>query len=278
MSWTNNSALDFNLGFSSKLKELCTPLFSDYGVKGLCYLRFFFDGRILRLGTIREWTQLYFKDKLYNSKFGDYSQILKMEKNKEFLVFQTGEPLDKYSQILFDLGIWNSCGVYRKLFDSVEALYIAGDKSNFNVFDLFLNKMDFINYIFLLIKSESKEFYSDEKKLIKSTVTLEDIFHKNDFKNHDKTLKKFEEFSNAKMNTYPINTKSGDLFLSKREYQTLQILSEGKTAKQIGQALGISPRTIETYINTIKMKLGCYSKTDLIHTFQKTGIKTDYLI
>lgn len=278
MCCINNIALDFNLQFSSQLSEICLPILSDYGAKGLCYLRFFYDGRILRMGTIKEWTKLYFKDELYNSRMGDYSQILKINDEKDLIVFQTGEPDDKYSKILYDLGIWNSCGVYRKLFDSIEAFYIAGDRSNFKVLDLFLNKMDFVNYILILIKSESKKFYSDDNNFIKSTIKLEKIFSKNESSDMKGIIELNDDIPHGKINNYPINTKSGDIFLSKREYQTLQILSEGKTTKQIALTLGVSPRTVETYINTVKMKLGCHSKIDLVDIFQKTGIRSDYVI
>jgi DNA-binding CsgD family transcriptional regulator len=51
--------------------------------------------------------------------------------------------------------------------------------------------------------------------------------------------------------------------LSKREQECLKYLLQGKTAKEIGAALSISYRTVESYIESIKNKLGCWSKNEL---------------
>ena len=52
--------------------------------------------------------------------------------------------------------------------------------------------------------------------------------------------------------------------LSKRELECLFLLLRSKTAKQIGGILGLSIRTIESYIDSIKVKFGCFSKSELI--------------
>ena len=53
------------------------------------------------------------------------------------------------------------------------------------------------------------------------------------------------------------------LSLSLREQQCLKALHVGKSAKETGAALLLSPRTIESYLENIKSKLSCYSKQDL---------------
>ena len=53
------------------------------------------------------------------------------------------------------------------------------------------------------------------------------------------------------------------LSLSFREQQCLQALHGGKSAKETGAALFLSPRIIESYHENMKTKLGCYSKQDL---------------
>lgn len=49
-----------------------------------------------------------------------------------------------------------------------------------------------------------------------------------------------------------------------REYQCLKLLIRGYTAKRIGQHLGISPRTVEDYLNQLKSKFNVHSKSELI--------------
>lgn len=54
-----------------------------------------------------------------------------------------------------------------------------------------------------------------------------------------------------------------NISLSKREAEYLFHLIHGKTAKEIAQNLGVSPRTVESSINNIKLKIGATSKSEL---------------
>jgi len=52
--------------------------------------------------------------------------------------------------------------------------------------------------------------------------------------------------------------------LSEREEEVLRLVAEGKTAKEIAEALFISDRTVENYKNNILKKLGLHKTSDLI--------------
>lgn len=52
--------------------------------------------------------------------------------------------------------------------------------------------------------------------------------------------------------------------LSKREVECIYYLVRGMTARQIGKVLDLSHRTIEFYLERIKTKLGCKTKSELI--------------
>ncbi|HEV2614577.1 MAG TPA: helix-turn-helix transcriptional regulator [Gammaproteobacteria bacterium] len=64
----------------------------------------------------------------------------------------------------------------------------------------------------------------------------------------------------------PINIRH-DIYFSRREEEVLAQLVRGKTAKQIGEKLNLSPRTIESYIENMKIKTNCQSKFELIDKF-----------
>jgi DNA-binding CsgD family transcriptional regulator len=54
------------------------------------------------------------------------------------------------------------------------------------------------------------------------------------------------------------------ILFSKRESECLVALAKGKTYKQIAQQLNISPRTVESHINSIKRRSGCHFKSQII--------------
>lgn len=54
---------------------------------------------------------------------------------------------------------------------------------------------------------------------------------------------------------------------TQREREVLRYLTRGKSAKQIGDYLGISHRTVEHHIENMKLKSGCASKYELIDLY-----------
>lgn len=59
-------------------------------------------------------------------------------------------------------------------------------------------------------------------------------------------------------------TKLKKELLTEREADVLRLVAEGKTAKEIGEVLFLSPRTVENYKNTLLEKLGLHRSIDLI--------------
>lgn len=57
--------------------------------------------------------------------------------------------------------------------------------------------------------------------------------------------------------------------LSSRELQVAFLICRGRTYKEIGKMLNLSPKTVENYVENIKNKLGCSFKSDIIDFFEK---------
>jgi len=70
------------------------------------------------------------------------------------------------------------------------------------------------------------------------------------------------------------NTEIKDHF-TKREKDCLGYLVYGLTTKEIAFELGISPRTVEFYLNNIKDKMGCYCKSQLLKIILKKYAKIE---
>lgn len=51
---------------------------------------------------------------------------------------------------------------------------------------------------------------------------------------------------------------------TKRESECLFLLARGATIKKMAQILGLSPRTVEMYVNNLKYKLGVSYKSELV--------------
>jgi DNA-binding NarL/FixJ family response regulator len=60
--------------------------------------------------------------------------------------------------------------------------------------------------------------------------------------------------------------------LTSRENETLKLVAEGKCNKEIATALGLSPKTIDTYRQRIMSKLDLHSQSDLIRYAIRRGL------
>lgn len=68
---------------------------------------------------------------------------------------------------------------------------------------------------------------------------------------------------NEKRKKYLVEGKFGEISLSLREAQCINYILLGKTMKAVATMLQLSPRTVEGYIENIKLKIGCHSKSEL---------------
>lgn len=57
---------------------------------------------------------------------------------------------------------------------------------------------------------------------------------------------------------------TGDDRLSAQERRVLALVSEGKTNKEIGAAMGLSPKTVKNYLSRIFQKLGIHHRTEAV--------------
>jgi DNA-binding CsgD family transcriptional regulator len=63
---------------------------------------------------------------------------------------------------------------------------------------------------------------------------------------------------------YTLGEKYQNIYLTKREAECVVYLLKGHTIKEVGEKLNLSARTIEFYINNIKAKLKCRTRTELL--------------
>jgi DNA-binding NarL/FixJ family response regulator len=67
-------------------------------------------------------------------------------------------------------------------------------------------------------------------------------------------------------------TGSSEQFLTPRQREILQLLAEGRSAKEIAASLAISPRTVEFHKYQLMETHGLHSTAELVHFAIKHGI------
>jgi DNA-binding CsgD family transcriptional regulator len=103
-----------------------------------------------------------------------------------------------------------------------------------------------------------------ENKLMGLLISCQEITHF--FINSIKLVKSTPSNIRSEFSSYEIVTEINTPahILSKRETECLYWLLRGKSVKETAKLMGISPRTVETHMETIKRKLNCATKSELI--------------
>ena len=73
---------------------------------------------------------------------------------------------------------------------------------------------------------------------------------------------------------YPISWQHHGIYLTYREAQCMLLFIRGKTVAKVAQQLALSPRTVEYYLNNIKDKVNCRTKSELIERIAQTAFFT----
>lgn len=139
---------------------------------------------------------------------------------------------------------------------SYSEIFVFGtEPDNIQIINFYLNNLN-------VIKNFVASYKKNAKNIIK--IAMEDgvIFPpaKKIIKNSQWT----ENFLNDPQKNIQLNDKT---WLTAREVECLTLISKGKTAKEIGRIINISPRTVEYHLNTSKDKLDCNFKSELIEKF-----------
>jgi len=124
-----------------------------------------------------------------------------------------------------------------------------------------------------LILSEKNPLRNDNEEVIASFSTCIDVTSFSAFKNYF-FLNKFDtQISGEKIKaaSYILNELHCPLALTDKQQNCLFYLIRGKSIKEIAKILQISHRTVESHLDSIKIKLNCQYKSEIIEHAIESG-------
>lgn len=86
-----------------------------------------------------------------------------------------------------------------------------------------------------------------------------------------------KNFSRAKTRrkSYALGPPFSDCYLTQREAESMALFMCGHTIAKAAKILGLSPRSVEYYLEKIKTKTRCHSKAGLIEHMLSNQFATD---
>jgi len=245
-----------------QIKKITKPLHEYFGVKYFTYHKVDKEGNYTVLLDRPDWAEHYVGEKFYlNDPF-----------LRNFSVYESGLHLfDNHRDEQFLEKLWNSAKnvldcdysitLVEKNENGAEFFGFTGPKQGSMLPLLSIHHPHVFSFFAKHFKQETASLLQkiDEKNFLPA-LKGDDFFNPDPITPFSKktVLKQF--LTDLNLQHLPEMAES----LSTREKECLNILLDGKTAKQIGYLLGLSPRTIESYLDNIKSKLQCWTKAELV--------------
>ncbi|MGC8483754.1 MAG: helix-turn-helix transcriptional regulator [Thermodesulfobium sp.] len=253
-----------------KINPIVKPISDHFGVHTFGYRKFFADGNSFGMSNNFSWTTFCLEN--FDKKIiPNYENEIKAALNEDkFHFFRIGKPNNKdaFLSALYELDIWNTCSLYKKMGDGIEAFYFASTRENSGIVEKYTNNIALFERFSYHFKNKLLDIISleDIKSSASPTISPK-VFESSQETSsiEDQNIKQF--LSTTPIHKFFLNVNEQDITLSFQEFRCLALLSQGKTAKEIGNSLKISQRTVEEYIDNIKRKVKMNTRSQLIDLF-----------
>ena len=84
------------------------------------------------------------------------------------------------------------------------------------------------------------------------------------------------KFKQGKRRRYLVGEDLSNVFFTGRESDCIRHMIKGKTIRATASSLGLSSRTVEYYLNNMKRKLSCKTKSELVERVIKTNFLDNF--
>lgn len=249
------------LSLSGEMENICN-LLGPFGIHHFTYLKQFHDGKRISLSNKPKWIADYYNLNLYQSS------LFENQGEKTGMIFDTwfGDyDLEVYRHGKNSYNTMHSISIIERKENYSEAFLFATTPDNHAAIHYLANNREILFHFILYLKDHGKSILEKSEKngiYIPIVEPAKNIYFPDEEKLNDLEIQKKLFF-----NKTPIHKLMLDDFgvkLTQREIQCVYHLLNYKTAVEIGELMNISQRTVETYLDNVKFKLKCESRSELI--------------
>jgi len=266
----NMDALAYNHLYSSQpaVQDICSPLFDSSDIDFFNYVRVYDDNSLSILSTFPKIHEDGLKKKTIITS-GQISALMAANmpineiENSFYYLLKEGNP--RANGILKEYAIGNAIVLAFRKPGFYECFSFLA-KANKNIVNFYFNNWD------VLIKF--RHYFLDKaSSLIDEAEKAKLIMDYGD-KNNNSVIRgakmpfdreKFE--ATVKPRHYRIFHDTREVKITAREFDTLKCLAQGRTNKEAGKILNVSPKTIDVYQIRLREKLHVHRKSDLINIY-----------
>ncbi|GEM_PF-621338 len=230
-------------------------------ISHFCYIRSFLDGTHLLLSNDSQWIETFYLN------FYDDGAFHNIPANYQsgFVLWSTVHNQVTFNACRENFNIAHGITIIENKKDYCEFYCFGTTKDNPGIANFYLSNLDLLSRFNAFFKEQAnlliEKAYADRvilphcHSVSEETVSLED----------PNAINLRRAFLNAiSCRRYYLDGIYSDVYVTARELDCLNLITLGKSTKQISSVLDLSSRTVETHLNAIKKKLNVATKAGLI--------------
>ena len=268
----NKTSLTYFKNVEPVLKDDIELLKSHLGISGFGYLKMFFDNKYFFASSDSKLTDDFVRHANNTVIFCD--KALPICKGYNAIVWP--KATEHHSMDLYKKNNhWNGISLFKRNKNHIDLYWFASSLDDSLASDFYLDNSKLLISFVQYWRNKTRNISDFETP--KELATFVDGV---DFSNIDKIasaqkaekdrIKKFSEL--MRKGGVNLQTSSGNVHLTAKESECLDLLSKGNTGKEVAMHLNISHRTVEVHINNVRNKTGSLYKSDLVKLYREQTI------
>lgn len=252
---------------STCVQNICDPLLKHTDISTFGMTREYFDGRRIVLSTRGDWIENYFQ-KEYFGRVHQYNAFY----HTEFTLWEAHKADEMVRDARVNFNIDHGITLCKFTENYVEFYHFSAKNEHYEIINWYINNLNML-----------RRFSNAFSRAIQKPMGMLKPFYAWD---HIQTLRSYYQALQERRsplraeithhNSWRAEGEYSHISLTAQETATIVQLLRGNTAKQAAKSLGLSPRTVEFYIQRIKKKFGCQNKSALLNMILKTNFVEDH--
>lgn len=266
----NQQIIQNNEGNLETIVEICAPLTEELKIPYFIYRAFFHNNKVIYLTNSQRWANARFAQSTHHNSVFRNKIHLDDPENKEKLkifIWANGDREDSVYSLLHEMEMWNGLSLYREVPNCLESYHFAGTPDDYHLVDFMLSNLGLLKRFIYYFQEKASSLITEDKAFNINYVHPDENIIRSQ---SDKQVSITNFFNKTNLKKFHVKVNEKVYELSKREAQCFSYLGQGRTAKEIAQLLNLSPRTVETYIEHIKIKVNILCKSKFIDKYDES--------
>jgi DNA-binding CsgD family transcriptional regulator len=224
---------------SSLIEQTCSSFFESSGLSYFQYYRIYDDGSVFALlnntKTLKRFIEL---------DFPSFSSFKESDKQRDSYWFMWDEELPWLPvQIARDNGVFHGMTYVRRAKNHFDMIGVAMSEERSNAASYYMSNMGRLKNFITYFEQEKGEIIDDARQ---NRLILPQ-------NNRDANYKELCLGGNMR---FDIDTPNGRTYITPQELSSVRLKLQGLSYKETGRIMEISPRSVETYLERIKLRTG----------------------